>query len=384
MLISSPAQGQLTSFLPFTWILLGAALGFVACEDEDKSTPRGGGGTPSTVEPPIEAGVNAGGRSGCPGSRDGGGAAGVGETEPNPVVEEPPDQGPPDEDPPDENPADEDPPDEDPPDEDPPDEDPPDEDPPDEDPPDEELGLPCDVAALLRARCQSCHSASPVSGTNLSLRGYADLASFSKVVPTVTVAARALHRMKDSLTPMPPTPVGPATLAEVAVLQGWMDAGLPRAKCDDDPNPSTNPYDAPITCTSGSYWPGNHTGAPWMMPGAACITCHRQYLNFAPLFTVAGTVFPTAHEPDKCYGVPVETGAKVVITDANGQERPPILVTSRGNFGVVWEGLALPYRAKVVVGDQERVMLTPQTSGDCNACHTQTGTQGALGRIIVP
>jgi len=356
MPISSPAQGQPTSFRPLIWILLGAALCSVACED--KSTPRGDGGRPSTPDPPIEAGAHAGGASGS-GSRDGGGAAGVGETEPNPVVEEPPD-------------------------EDPPDEDPPDEDPPDEDPPDEDLGLPCEVAALLRARCQSCHSASPVSGTNLSLRGYADLASFSKVVPTVTVAARALHRMKDGLAPMPPTPAGPATVEEVAVLQAWMDAGLPRTKCDDDPNPSTNPYDAPITCSSGSYWPGNHTGAPWMMPGAACITCHRQYLNFAPLFTVAGTVFPTAHEPDKCYGVPVETGAKVVITDANGQERPPILVTSRGNFGVVWEGLALPYRAKVVVGDAERVMLTPQTSGDCNACHTQTGTQGALGRIIVP
>ena len=46
--------------------------------------------------------------------------------------------------------------------------------------------------------------------------------------------------------------------------------------------------------------------------------------------------------------------------------------------------LALPYRAKVVVGGRERVMLTPQTNGDCNACHTQAGAEGAPGRIIVP
>ncbi len=74
----------------------------------------------------------------------------------------------------------------------------------------------------------------------------------------------------------------------------------------------------------------------------------------------------------------------VIITDANGVEQPPIPVTGGGNFNARWTTLAMPYRAKVVVGDSERVMLTPQTSGDCNACHTQSGAQGARGRIILP
>jgi mono/diheme cytochrome c family protein len=43
-----------------------------------------------------------------------------------------------------------------------------------------------------------------------------------------------------------------------------------------------------------------------------------------------------------------------------------------------------PFTAKVVVGGKERVMVGPQTLGDCNACHTQNGLQGAPGRIIVP
>jgi hypothetical protein len=248
----------------------------------------------------------------------------------------------------------------------------------------EEDGLPCDVKKLLRARCQTCHSNPPIGGALVSLLTHADLTARSKTLPSVTVAVRSLQRMNDTLSPMPPAPANHATSAELATLQGWLAAGLPTTKCEDEPrNPSTNPYDAPSTCSSGSYWTANDTGAPWMMPGAACITCHRQYFTRAPLFTVAGTVFATAHEPDKCHGVPAAAGANVIITDATGKELT-IPVSSRGNFGVILNGLALPYRAKVVVGSSERVMLTPQSNGDCNACHTQAGSQGALGRLILP
>jgi hypothetical protein len=121
-----------------------------------------------------------------------------------------------------------------------------------------------------------------------------------------------------------------------------------------------------------------------MMPGRACIACHKTTNGRAPRFTIAGTVFPTAHEPDKCYGVAAAALAKVIITDANGVELPPIPVNAGGNFNVILSSLAVPYRAKVVVGDSERVMLTPQTSGDCNGCHTQFGAEGARGRIIAP
>jgi hypothetical protein len=249
-------------------------------------------------------------------------------------------------------------------------------------PGDVDLGLPCDVLSLLRTRCQSCHSSSPVAGTNVSLVDYADLTALSDVVPTVTVAARALHRMTLSLSPMPPPPEQ-VTPAESAALELWVDQGMPWTTCAQS-HPGDDPYAAPPTCSSGGFWPGNFTGASWMMPGAACINCHKNYLAVAPLFTVAGTVYPTAHEPDKCYGVPASVAAKVIITDANGNDLPPIRVANRGNFGEILPGLALPYRARIVVGDEERVMQTPQTNGDCNACHTQAGAQGARGRIIVP
>lgn len=244
------------------------------------------------------------------------------------------------------------------------------------------LGLPCEVQALLVKRCQSCHSRQPVEGASISLVSYADLTASSKLDGTANVLTRCLKRMKDSLRPMPPTPANPVTVSELTPLQAWLDAGAPPGTCED--SSSSNPYDAPAACSSGNYWTAIDSGSPWMNPGKACIKCHRQYPSFAPQFSVAGTVFPTAHEPDTCFGVPLATGAQVVIIDANGQELAPIRVVSGGNFGAILPGLALPYRAKVVVGETERIMLTPQTSGDCNGCHTQSGAQGAQGRVIVP
>ena len=46
--------------------------------------------------------------------------------------------------------------------------------------------------------------------------------------------------------------------------------------------------------------------------------------------------------------------------------------------------ILFPMRAKVVRGDKERVMLTPQSTGDCNSCHKQAGTVAAPGRIVAP
>jgi hypothetical protein len=348
------------------------ALFIAACADHDPPTPARPDSSAGAPEPGSEAGSrDQGGRPEQSVVSDGGmaGAAGgaglASDPEPEPAVDDPDDE-----------PGLEDPND------DPKVDDPDDGEPPDDDDP---AGLPCDVRALLSTRCLGCHSDPPVSGASISLLSYADLTAASPLDATATVAARSLRRMKDSLAPMPPAPASHATNAEVATLQAWVDAGTPRVECDGEPtNPSSDPYDAPPTCSSGNYWTAFDAGSPWMMPGAACITCHRQNFMRAPLFTVAGTVFPTAHEPDKCYGVPAASDAKVVITDANGQELAPLLVSTGGNFGAILAGLALPYRAKVVVGDAVRVMLTPQTNGDCNACHTQAGAQGARGRVIVP
>ena len=44
----------------------------------------------------------------------------------------------------------------------------------------------------------------------------------------------------------------------------------------------------------------------------------------------------------------------------------------------------MPFTAKVTYQGRERAMTAPQTSGDCNGCHTQAGANGAPGRITLP
>ena len=112
-----------------------------------------------------------------------------------------------------------------------------------------------------------------------------------------------------------------------------------------------------------------------MRPGAACPNCHS--------FTVAGTVYPTLHEPNNCNGINGNTMTmNVVITDANGNVHT-IPVNSVGNF-YSRANIRRPFRAKVIAGGTERAMVLPQMNGACNSCHTPLGANAAPGRIMAP
>jgi hypothetical protein len=140
----------------------------------------------------------------------------------------------------------------------------------------------------------------------------------------------------------------------------------------------TRPDSAPdgpvaVVCTSNRMYNGG-TG-PSMRPGAACPTCHR--------FAVAGTVYPTLHEPTNCNGINGSSMAMtVVITDANGAVHT-IPVNGVGNF-YLRGSIARPFRAKIISGGRERAMVLPQTNGACNSCHTALGANNAPGRIMAP
>lgn len=249
-------------------------------------------------------------------------------------------------------------------------------------------GLPCDVTDVLAASCTKCHGSPLQEGAPYALLSYDDLARMSPKDKTVSVAQRCVTRMKDSASPMPPAPDAPATAAQIATLQAWIDAGMPKGTCGSTPagdaggvtDTGPSPYDVPAKCSSGLTWFLGDKGSSMMHPGKACIACHKTHSG-APRFTAAGTVFPTAHEPDDC--ISRVSGATVVLTGADGKSVSLAVNSYSGNFS--YTGLlALPYKAKVVVGGKERKMSAAQTNGDCNACHTQTGTSDAPGRIIVP
>jgi hypothetical protein len=246
-------------------------------------------------------------------------------------------------------------------------------------------GLPCDVAALLLAKCTSCHSNPPVAYAPMALMTYADLTAPSKSDATKSNAVVSLARMKSATSPMPALPAAPASAAQIAAFEAWVNAGTPMGSCGDvDAGP--NPFDAPAQCTSNTIT--NVDEGSTMKPGVACVSCHNSDPE-APDLTLGGTAYATPHEPDNC-NAQVEMGpgintAVVEITDKNGTVIP-LTVNSVGNFYRKSSkgALAVPYTAKIKYNGVERVMVTAQMSGDCNSCHTQTGTQGAPGRILLP
>ena len=235
-------------------------------------------------------------------------------------------------------------------------------------------GLPCDVAQMLENRCASCHASPPRNGATVSLMTLADITARSGVDPSVDQAHRALTRMQAGTMP----PGGGAAVSDVQTLQAWIAGGETPGSCGDG-GIVMDPLNAAPACTSGVT--ATTEGDATMRSGEACISCHRN--KDAPVYFFAGTVYPTGHEPDDCAGG--LAGATVIITDANNVEHQ-LTVNATGNFGLEDRGQSVPtpYHARVVWQGRVRAMGAAQTSGDCNLCHTQGGSQGAPGRVTLP
>jgi len=266
--------------------------------------------------------------------------------------------------------------------------------------------FPPDVQALL-SMCSSCHGSTPLAGAP-SLVTYANLTAKSTGYPSQTNAERALVRLQSTTNPMPPAGSPRPSATQVSALQTWVSAGYPMTTCPSGSGSGgvnggggmgaggtagaggsggnsgtggSDPFAGPSVCTSKTMWTGGNNGSASMNPGKACIACHR--MGEGPTFAVAGTLYPTAHEPDLCNGSNGSTtGARIVITDKNGKALT-LTPNAVGNFS--YQGsLATPFTASVTYMGRERRMVTPQTNGDCNSCHTTSGAMSAPGRILLP
>jgi mono/diheme cytochrome c family protein len=254
-------------------------------------------------------------------------------------------------------------------------------------------GVPCEVAKVFTTSCTSCHGAKPTHGAPSSLVTYEDLTAKSDSDPGRSAAELSLERMKSSKRPMPPD--GLLAADEIAIVETWIGAGMPKGSCGTKaasadggtvtPPPGdggATPKDggtapSPTVCTSGTTWAPGTPSSAMMQPGKKCIACHSA--NSGPSFTIAGTVYPTLHEPDSCNGV--NGGMSVVIVDAAGKSHT-MPVNAAGNFTRV-TGIPMPYKAMIVNGTKTREMKTAQTDGDCNGCHTEQGNHSP-GRIMAP
>jgi hypothetical protein len=241
-------------------------------------------------------------------------------------------------------------------------------------------GLPCDVQKILEDTCIGCHS----GPSPKPLLTYADLVAPSSTAGK-TMAQASLDRMKSTTSPMPPPPAVPPTAADIQTFQDWVNAGTPKGAVCTDPPPDggapaadsgSSPFNTAPICTSGKMYTGGNNSN--MRPGEACQSCHQQ--RGGPRYTIAGTVYPTAHEPNDCNGAPGPM--TVVVTDANNVV-VNVPVNSVGNF-MSSTRIASPFHVKVVNGTKVRAMVGSLTAGDCNSCHTQNGANGAPGRIVAP
>jgi mono/diheme cytochrome c family protein len=242
------------------------------------------------------------------------------------------------------------------------------------------------VQAVLENRCIACHNGSAPESPRLL--DYADLVAPSKSDPKATMAQAALFRMKSQTSPMPPPPAVRPDAAEIEPFETWVILGTPRRDetCTDPPPPASKappPSGPTVTgCTSGKTWADGNNGSPLMHPGVACNACHQ--VMGGPNLMIAGTVYPSQHEPDDCNGSPAAPAINVVITDAKARTLT-VPVNAAGNFEIEHGAkLTPPFKATVTSGTKTRSMMGSVTSGDCNSCHTVAGANGAPGRIMAP
>lgn len=246
-----------------------------------------------------------------------------------------------------------------------------------------DTGLPCDVATVLATHCTVCHGTRPIGAAPMSLVTFEDLTAASASMPGVTNAQLSVMRMQDTVSPMPPGAAPSVPAADIATLQAWIDAGMQRGSCT---NP-TDPYGTPVMCTSGQHWTLGDEGSELMHPGRACISCHDnppggEAPDLPPL--VAGTVYPSAHEPDDCYGARGDGGGLITVeVIGNDGASQTLFVNESGNF-MGFDPVVLPVTAIVHYQGRTRSMTTEAPSADCNSCHTEGGTSDAPGRIMLP
>jgi uncharacterized membrane protein len=261
------------------------------------------------------------------------------------------------------------------------------------------VGLPCDVQTVFQSHCTTCHAATPNSGAPMPLVTRANLVAPSFANAAQTFAQRAVMRMQGNPSQMPPPPGTPPTATEIQSVSNWIAAGYPAGTCGTTVSPPPpDPFTAAPKCTSNTFWNPANEGSALMNPGLSCLSCHtggggggnsgpgggdNGGGGEAALYTIAGTLYPSAHEPDLCNGSDgTMNGARVVILDAANQTIT-LTPNAAGNFFYAG-AVTFPFHAKVTFQGRERIMTAAQSNGSCNACHTQTGASGAPGRILLP
>jgi hypothetical protein len=149
--------------------------------------------------------------------------------------------------------------------------------------------LPCDVASVLEANCQSCHGATPTFGAPMPLVTLADLEAPAKTNADKKVYELVGTRTHDDLHPMPQAPNPRLNAADQKVIDDWIAGGAKAGTTD---------------CGSGGAGGGGAGGAA---PGSCVPDIHV-------VSTTKYTVPKDTTDIYICYGVDVTEAKKRHIT----------------------------------------------------------------------
>lgn len=251
-------------------------------------------------------------------------------------------------------------------------------------------GMPCAVASMVAEKCVVCHGTPLAGNATFTLKSRADFLQPSLVDPEKNLFQQARIRLHNPYNPMPPAGYQQPTADEVYAFDHWEMAGAPEGTC----NPMMPPPQ-PTSCASNKFWGYGNSGSSGMNPGLACRACHlgqnfngqnpQGYSEPFRAYFFMGTVFSDAHAKNLCNTTP-PSGAKIEILDKNGNVALTMTANSVGNFysTSTTTSIPMPYTARVTANGMSAKMLTPQTSGDCNACHVQHAAAPNPGRIVAP
>ncbi|MBX3232134.1 MAG: peptidylglycine alpha-amidating monooxygenase [Labilithrix sp.] len=87
-------------------------------------------------------------------------------------------------------------------------------------------GLPCDVEEVLQRNCGTCHGAPPIYGAPMPLVTWEQMQAPSVFNPSQKVFQAVSRRIHSTTRPMPPS--GVMSAADLAIVDGWIAAGMPR------------------------------------------------------------------------------------------------------------------------------------------------------------
>ena len=134
--------------------------------------------------------------------------------------------------------------------------------------------LPCEVAKINEKHCSNCHGSTPRFGGPMPLASTADWTAPAITDPSEPVYHLAKERMNyqsgsgvsyahATFGPMPPAPNPPLNASELAVMNNWIDSGLPKrapgepwggtGTGDITPPSSSVPDPSEISCTEVKF-----------------------------------------------------------------------------------------------------------------------------------